>query len=92
MEHVISQCSLMDLTREQSKHNIQLLSQIAQNCTHEKLRSAAQNALAQSIDLQQTLWQHLHEQNYYEINMATDEDVAYARRHITELYMARDEH
>jgi hypothetical protein len=89
MEHEISQCSMMDLTLDQSKYNIQLLARLAQECTHEKLRSAVQNSLSQSIDLQQTLWQHLHAKNLYMAQEATSEDLSYARRHIADLYRAR---
>lgn len=90
MEHEISQCSLMDLALAQSKNNIHMLSNLAQNCAHEKLRMAVQNSLSQSIDLQQTLWQHLHAQNFYRVQEATNEEISYARRHIAELYLARE--
>jgi macrodomain Ter protein organizer (MatP/YcbG family) len=81
---------MMDLALAQSKYNIQLLTRLAQECSHEKFRAAVQNTLSQSIDLQQTLWQHLHAQDLYTAREATSEEIAYTRRHIADLYMARE--
>lgn len=89
MEHEISPCSMMDLALAHSKHNIQLLSKLAQECTHEGLRAAIVNALSESIETQQTLWQHLHAKNLYTTEEASPEEIAYTRRYITDLYMAR---
>lgn len=90
MEHELSPCSMMDLALAHSKHSIQLLMKLAQECTHEGLRAAASSALANSIEAQQTLWQHLHAKNVFMAEEASFGDIAYSRRLITDLYMARD--
>lgn len=91
MEHEISQCSMMDLALAHSKYGIQLLMELAQECAHDGLRAAAGSALANSIETQQTLWQHLHAQNLYMAEEASLEEIAYSRRHITDLYMSRNQ-
>lgn len=89
MGHEISPCSMMDLALAHSKYNIKLLSILAQKCTHEGLRTAIANALSESIETQQTLWQHLHAKNLHTVEEASPEEIAYTRRYITDLYMAR---
>jgi hypothetical protein len=80
---------MMDLALAHSKYNIQLLTKLAQECAHEVLRAATINALSESIETQQTLWQHLHAKNLYSVEEATPEEIAYSRRYITDLYLAR---
>ncbi|HBS58969.1 MAG TPA: hypothetical protein DEA44_06880 [Firmicutes bacterium] len=90
MEHEISPCSMMDLALAQSKYTIQLLTRLAQECVHDNLREAAGSALSDSIETQQTLWQHLHAKNLYTVQEASAEEIAYSRRYITDLYLARE--
>jgi|GEM_PF-6019748 len=90
MEHQISQCSLMHLALSQSKYNIQLLTRLVQECTHDRMRAATTNWLLQSIDLQKTLWEHLHDRNIYHTQEATNEEISTTRRQIADLYMYRE--
>lgn len=91
MEHQISPCSMMYLALAQSKYNIQLLTRLSQDCTHDHLRTVTTNWLLQSIDLQKTLWEHLHDQNIYRTQEATNEEISAARRQIADLYMCREQ-
>lgn len=91
MEHEISPCSLMHLALAQSKYNIQLLTRLTQEATHDKLRDMTTNWLLQSIDLQKTLWEHLHDQNIYQTLEASDDEISAARRQISDLYICREQ-